>query len=68
VGARRAQDECAAQANGEVVWSWLLDAEVKPAMIFHAGDGDKKPIIEESTKQPLKPFARGMSECSTYLW
>src|ERR1700722_1313950 len=32
-------------------------------LTLHAGDGDKKPITRESTKQPLKPFAQEKPEC-----
>jgi hypothetical protein len=41
----------APDADGEVVWSWRLDAGVKPlGSRLLRGEGGKKPIARESTK------------------
>jgi hypothetical protein len=59
-----------ASADGEVVWSWLLDAEVKlVTMLAHRTDnGDKKPITKESTKETVKPSRRECRRVSANLW
>ena len=48
-------------ADGEVVWSWRLDAGVKSVDASFAGDGGKRArLTGESTKEAVKTIARGM--------
>jgi hypothetical protein len=42
VDAGSASDECAWQADGEVVWFWHLDADAKLRSNDLRNDGDKK--------------------------
>jgi hypothetical protein len=47
-------------ADGEVVWSWHLDADVKPAEVNCRRRWQESPITGESTKEGVKTIARGM--------
>jgi hypothetical protein len=47
-----------ADVDGEVVWFRRPGAGVKLAKSF-AGDGDNKPVTEESTKETVKTIACG---------
>ncbi len=48
------------EADGEVVWSWRLDAGVKFAEVVFAGDGDKPARSPgRARRKPLKPSACG---------
>src|SRR5262249_31636034 len=63
------RDGCARRtrpvADGEVVWSWLPDAGVKPAEDNSAGEGGKKArLTQESTKETVKTIARGKPDRS----
>jgi len=54
-------DERAHPADGEVVWSWRLDAGVKLAERgFRRRRWQTSPITEESTKETVKTIAQGM--------
>jgi hypothetical protein len=62
----RCRQTSGAGADGEVVWSWRLDAGVNLAMMLahHAGDGGKKARSpERARKKPLKPIAQGRPDC-----
>jgi len=52
-------------ADGEVVWSWRLDAGVNPVtMLTHyTGDGDKKADHQREHEANRKLIAQGMPEC-----
>jgi hypothetical protein len=56
----------ALEADGEVVWSWPLDAEVKladdlPTMVA------TKPDHQGDHEVSCKTIAQGMPDCSAYL-
>jgi hypothetical protein len=57
----KARETSDADADGEVVWFWRLDAGVKFLRSkLLGGDGDNKPITEESAKETVKTIAQGM--------
>jgi hypothetical protein len=60
-GRESAERRTAPFADGEVVWSWPLDAEVNSRQCFALrGDGDNKARSPgRARRKPLKPFARG---------
>ncbi|MGJ4996122.1 hypothetical protein ACQR0Z_16965 [Bradyrhizobium sp. HKCCYLS3077] len=58
-------------ADGEIVWSWPPDAEVKPALMLthRAGDGGQKARrTEESAYKPVKTVAQGRPVARPILW
>jgi len=50
----------ALEVDGEVVWSWRLDAGVKSAEATPLATVTNKPITGESTKETVKTIAQGM--------
>jgi len=64
-GGRGRAKTSGADADGEVVWSWRLDADVKFLRSkLRKGDGDKKARSPgRSRRKPLKPFACGNAGC-----
>src|SRR5579871_6030223 len=61
---------CGAKADGEVVWSWRLDAGVNSRQCFALrGDGDKKARSPgRARRKPLKPLRREGRESPANLW
>jgi hypothetical protein len=68
-GARDAMDaNCVARraacfADGEVVWSWCLDAGIKPCGMFREATVTNKPDHRREREGNRKTIAQGMPEC-----
>jgi hypothetical protein len=56
------------EADGESVWSWPPDAEVKLCETFREATEAIKPGPPGERAISRKPLAQGMPDVSAYLW